>query len=82
VALKIPVDSLEVETLALALELLVSNASARAAMSVAAREYLESQHRLDHVADAYAAAIAEAAVGDTARAPAVAELPGRVRLGV
>jgi glycosyltransferase involved in cell wall biosynthesis len=82
VALKIPVDSLEVDTLALALDLLVSNEHARASMSDAARGHVRSEHRLEDVADAYASAIAEAAAASTVRAPVVAERPAKVRLGV
>jgi glycosyltransferase involved in cell wall biosynthesis len=55
--LKIPVDSLEIETLATALELLASNEQARASMSASAGEYVRSEHRLDRIADSYAVAL-------------------------
>jgi glycosyltransferase involved in cell wall biosynthesis len=77
VALKIPVDSLEIETLFAALELLVSDERVRASMSASAREYVGSRHDLEHVADAYAAALEEVAAGEGARVPIVAELPAR-----
>ncbi len=77
VALKIPVDSLEIETLFAALELLVSDERARASMSASAREYVGSRHDLEHVADAYAAALEEVAAGEGARVPIVTELPAR-----
>ena len=80
VALKIPVDSLEIATLTTALELLASSERARAEMSASARAYVRSEHALDRVAHAYAAALEEVAVGETVRAPAVAR--SRVPLGV
>jgi glycosyltransferase involved in cell wall biosynthesis len=61
VALRIPVDAYEVATLAAALEL----ASERAAeLGHAARAYVEREHALDAVADAYVAALEEAAGGE------------------
>ena len=80
VALKIPVDSLEIATLTTALELLSSSEQARSEMSASALAYIRSEHALDRVAHAYADALEEVAVGDTARAPAVAR--SRVPLGV
>ena len=80
VALKIPVDSLEIATLTTALELLASSEQARSEMSASARAYVRSEHALDRVAHAYAAALEEVAVGETVRAPAVAR--SRVPLGV
>jgi glycosyltransferase involved in cell wall biosynthesis len=77
VALKIPVESLEIETLFAALELLVSDERAREAMSASAAEYVGSRHDLESVAAAYATAIESVAAGDGARAPVVAELPTR-----
>lgn len=67
-ALKVPVDEREVETLAAALELLASDASARAAMGEAAGALARGEHALDRVAELYAAALEEAAGG-----PAVAD---------
>jgi glycosyltransferase involved in cell wall biosynthesis len=63
-ALKVPVDEHEVETLTAALELLATDEAARAAMSAAARGLAEHEHRVDRVADLYAAALEEAAGGE------------------
>ena len=62
VALKIPVDELEVVTLAAALEFAAEH---RAALGSAARTYVEREHSLSSVADAYVAALEVAAGGDT-----------------
>jgi glycosyltransferase involved in cell wall biosynthesis len=62
VALKVPVGDGEIEALDAALE----RASASPEMGAAALRLAESEHRLDRVADAYAAALTEAAA--TARA--------------
>jgi glycosyltransferase involved in cell wall biosynthesis len=83
-ALKIPVDSLEIQTLAAALELLASNEQARASMSAAAGECVRSEHALDRIAEAYASALEEVAAGVTARVPigaARAARSGGVALG-
>ena len=74
VALKVPVDAHEAETLGAALELLASDTSTRATMSAAAREYVRREHDLDRVADAYAAALEEAAGGEAARDAVVGEV--------
>jgi glycosyltransferase involved in cell wall biosynthesis len=66
-ALKVPVDEREEETLTAALEALTDERT-RAAMGAAALELAEREHRLDRVADAYAAAIEAFAGG-----PAVEE---------
>jgi len=63
VALKVPVDEDEVPSLAAALELLASSEATQLAMSEAAREYVEREHDLDHVAEDYVAALEEAAGG-------------------
>jgi glycosyltransferase involved in cell wall biosynthesis len=62
VAVKVPVDGREVETLAAALEAF-ADAGVRARMGEAARRLVQSEHRLDRVADHYAAALGEAAAG-------------------
>jgi glycosyltransferase involved in cell wall biosynthesis len=62
-ALKIPVDEGEVETLSAALELLVTRPDAREEMGRAASELARSEHELGRVAEAYAAALEEAAGG-------------------
>ncbi len=60
VALKVPVDERELEALASALELLASDTARRSAMGEAALMLAEREHRVDRVADAYAAALHEA----------------------
>jgi glycosyltransferase involved in cell wall biosynthesis len=74
VALKVPVDAHEAETLGAALELLASDTAARATMSAAAREYVRREHDLDRVADAYVAALEEAAGGEAVRDAVVGEV--------
>jgi hypothetical protein len=61
VALRIPVDEYEAPTIAAALELAADHA---AALGIAAREYVRSEHDLDRVADAYTRALEEAAGGE------------------
>ena len=63
VALKVPVDDDEVDTLVAALELLASRPDVRAAMGAAALELARSEHDLDRVADLYVAAFEQAAGG-------------------
>jgi glycosyltransferase involved in cell wall biosynthesis len=79
VALKIPVDAEETESLHAALELLARNDAVRGAMSAAARELAVREHDLGRAADLYAAAleqaaggeaVADAILGDVARAAA------------
>jgi glycosyltransferase involved in cell wall biosynthesis len=62
-ALKVPVDEREVETLAAALELLLTSADVREDMGRAAAELARREHDLGRVADLYAAALEEAAGG-------------------
>jgi glycosyltransferase involved in cell wall biosynthesis len=64
VALEVPVDEREVETLEAALELLVTRKDVRAEMGGAASELARREHDLDRVADIYASALEEAAGGD------------------
>ena len=64
VALKVPVDDREVDTLAVALELLVAREDVRAEMGAAAAELARREHDLGQVADHYVAALEEAAGGD------------------
>jgi glycosyltransferase involved in cell wall biosynthesis len=61
VVLKVPVDELEVATLDLALEFAVKHG---ARLGAAARAYVEREHALPKVADAYTAALEVAAGGD------------------
>jgi glycosyltransferase involved in cell wall biosynthesis len=74
VALKVPVGEHEVETLAAALELLAGGEDARAAMSRAGREHVAREHGLDRVADAFAAALEEAAGGPAVREAVLGEV--------
>jgi glycosyltransferase involved in cell wall biosynthesis len=60
--IKVPVDEREEDTLAAALEAL-TDPSVRATMGAAARELVEREHRVDRVAEAYAAALEELAGG-------------------
>ncbi len=60
VALKVPPDERELEALTAAFETLAADPARRAAMGNAALALAESEHRLDRVADAYAAALEEA----------------------
>jgi glycosyltransferase involved in cell wall biosynthesis len=61
--LKVPVDDYEVPTIAGALELAADHG---AELGTAARAYVRREHDLGRVADAYAAALEEAAGGDAA----------------
>jgi glycosyltransferase involved in cell wall biosynthesis len=62
VVLKIPVDEYEVPTIAAALELATDHGSE---LGRAAREYVRREHDLGRVADGYAAALEEAAGGES-----------------
>jgi glycosyltransferase involved in cell wall biosynthesis len=70
VAVKVPVDASEVETLEAALELLLTRDDVRTAMGAAAAEVARREHDLERVADLYAAAL-EQAVGGRAVGEAV-----------
>ena len=74
VALKVPVDAHEAETLGAALELLTSNDRARTAMGNAAREYVRAEHDLDRSAEAYVAALEEAVGGEAVKDAVVGEV--------
>lgn len=63
VALKVPVDDREVETLTAALELLATRPDVRARMSAAALDLARREHDLDRVADLYVSAFEQAAGG-------------------
>ncbi len=83
VAFKVPVDEREVDVLAGSLELLVTRADVRAAMSAAAVEYVEAEHGLGRVADLYAGALEEAAGGPAVRDAVVAEIAaGAAEVGI
>ncbi len=63
VALQVPVDDDEAETLAAALELLAARSDVRAVMGANASALARRDHDLDRVADLYAAACEQAAGG-------------------
>ncbi len=63
VALKIPVDEQEIETLEAALELLATRPDVRSAMGAAALELARGEHDVDRVAERYVAAFEQAAGG-------------------
>ena len=63
VALKVPVDEHEVETLTAAFELLTTRPDVRSAMGAAALELAGREHGLDRVAELYASAFEQAAGG-------------------
>ncbi len=63
VALKVPADEREVETLVAALELLAARPDVRDAMGAAALELADRTHGLDRVADLYVAAFEESGGG-------------------
>jgi glycosyltransferase involved in cell wall biosynthesis len=64
VALKVPVDEREVDTLYAALEVLARDEGARRAMGAAAAELARREHDLERVAELYTAAIEQAAGGE------------------
>jgi glycosyltransferase involved in cell wall biosynthesis len=64
VALKVPADASETETLYAALELLARDEGVREAMSETATELVRREHDLGRVADLYAAALEQAAGGE------------------
>jgi len=64
VALRVPVDEREVDTLHAALELLAGDERARRTMGAAAAELARREHDLDRVAELYAAALEQAAGGE------------------
>jgi glycosyltransferase involved in cell wall biosynthesis len=66
VALKVPVDGQEVETLAAALELLATRPDVRSAMGAAARDLARREHDLERVAELYVSAFERAAGGGAA----------------
>ena len=74
VALKIPVDEREPESIAAALELLGSDADARRTMGESARRLAEREHGLERVADLYTAALEEAAGGDAVRTAVIRDV--------
>ena len=65
VALKIPVDEQEIETLEAALELLATRPDVRRAMGEAALELARGRHDVGRVAEQYVSAFEQAAGGQT-----------------
>jgi glycosyltransferase involved in cell wall biosynthesis len=76
VALKVPVDAREADTLHAALELLAAREDARAAMGAAARRLAEREHGLDRVAESHVTAYELAAGGASVRDEALREVAG------
>ena len=74
VALKVPVDGHEADTLAAALELLARDAGVRRAMGERARALAAGEHELGRVADLYAAALEQAAGGEAVAARVLGEV--------
>ncbi len=64
VALKVPVDDQETDTLYAALELLARDENARASMSAAALDLVRREHDLERTAELYVAALEQAAGGE------------------
>src|SRR3989442_1980863 len=84
VALKVPVDEHEPDTLAAALELLSLRDDVRTAMGEAARALTEREHAVDRVAELYAAALEQAVGGGAVQEAGLADVAapgagGRVR---
>jgi glycosyltransferase involved in cell wall biosynthesis len=76
VALKVPVDELEADTLTAALELFASRDDVRESMGAAARGLAEREHDLARVADLYAAALEHAAGGATVQEAVLGDVAG------
>jgi glycosyltransferase involved in cell wall biosynthesis len=74
VALKVPVDTHEVDTLAAALELLATRPDVRRAMGEAARDLARRDHDLDRVADLYVSAFERAVGGPAVRDAVLTEV--------
>jgi glycosyltransferase involved in cell wall biosynthesis len=76
VALKVPVDTHEADTLTAALELLATRTDVRASMGAAARELARGGHDVERVADLYAAALEESAGGSSVSDAVLGEIAG------
>ena len=74
VALKVPVDEHEPDTLAAALELLSLRDDVRTAMGEAARALAAREHAVDRVAELYAAALEQAAGGAAVQEAVLADV--------
>jgi glycosyltransferase involved in cell wall biosynthesis len=74
VAIKIPVGGDEVDVLADVLESLAHDPARRQAMGAAARALADGEHELERVAEAYTAALEEAAGGEAVRDAVSAEV--------
>jgi glycosyltransferase involved in cell wall biosynthesis len=73
-AARVPVDEWEVDTLAAVLGRLAADAPLREAMGRAGRAYAEREHAVARAAEAYAAAVEEAAGGDAVRDAVLADV--------
>jgi glycosyltransferase involved in cell wall biosynthesis len=74
VAVAVPVDEWEVDTLTAVLDRLVGDERLRQRMGAAARAYAEREHALPRVADAYAALLEDAAGEEVVRAAVLREV--------
>lgn len=84
VAIRVPVDEREVDSLAAALERLAADHEERARMGAAALALAERDHSLPRTAELYASALEEAAGGEAVREAVlrdVAEAAGEVGIG-
>ncbi len=76
VALKVPPDAVEADTLEAALSLLAGNEPVRRAMGEAALAHAEREHGVERVAELYASALEQAAGGEAVREAVLAEVAG------
>jgi glycosyltransferase involved in cell wall biosynthesis len=74
VAIRIPVDGDEVDSLAAALDRLAGDPTGRKAMGAAARRLVEFEHDLPQVAELYASALEQAAGGEAVREATLREV--------
>src|SRR5262249_37779517 len=74
VAVKVPVDEREADTLAAVLDLLASRPDIRSEMGEAARALALREHAVDRVAELYAAALEQAAGGAAVREAVLADV--------
>jgi len=74
VALKVPPDGAEADTLAAALSLLALDEDARRAMGEAALAHARREHDVERVAELYASALEQAAGGEAVREAVLAEV--------
>ena len=76
VALKVPPDAAEADTLAAALSLIAGDEAVRRAMGEAALAHAEREHGVERVAELYASALEQAAGGEAVSEAVLAEVAG------